>query len=85
MSDLFREAHHLVARLLADSPDRPKRGARTWARQQMAALAYAELERGAGTPGKEARLDLARERAAEWLNEHGDDTPPPDFIATPQL
>ena len=77
---LFEEAHSLVAELLRASPHRPKRNARTWARQQMVGLALHELTTGAGTPGKEERLDRARERAAEWLTEHGDDSPPPDFV-----
>jgi hypothetical protein len=80
--NLFDEAHSLVAELLRASPTRPKRNARTWARHEMVRVALPELEQGAGTRGKEARVDRARERAAEWLNEHGDDTPPADFVAS---
>lgn len=80
--NLHQLAHSLVANLLRASPYRPKRKARTWARHQMVAVALPELERHAGRPDKAGRQDRAVERAAEWLNEHGDDIPPEGWVNT---
>lgn len=81
----YEMAHQIVAELLRASPNRPKRGRRPWARHQMVEAARPELERDYGKKNLEQRQDRARERAAEWLNEHGDDPVPEGWEKPPGI